>query len=232
MRLRRHSKTFVLIAIVASLGGSVAGARSILFPKTGTPSSRGAGSGSGSASVGGGGSDAQSGGLVPGRSAAAANVENAVFAGGRPAAIYVSESGPSGGHAGIVATHISWQDPRGFGPGSQSGHDHTSPVTPERVTPSAFQWGLQWTATPASSEGVNSVFGGSMLPAVPGMGSGGTSAISPALLISIDNPNRLSTTARVSAITAPVPEPAEWMMLVAGFVVIGFIARRRQQIHR
>jgi hypothetical protein len=28
---------------------------------------------------------------------------------------------------------------------------------------------------------------------------------------------------------APVPEPAEWTMLVAGFLVIGFIARRRKR---
>jgi len=27
----------------------------------------------------------------------------------------------------------------------------------------------------------------------------------------------------------PVPEPAEWSMLVAGFIVIGFIARRRKR---
>jgi len=28
---------------------------------------------------------------------------------------------------------------------------------------------------------------------------------------------------------APVPEPAEWTMLIAGFIVIGFIARRRNR---
>jgi hypothetical protein len=33
---------------------------------------------------------------------------------------------------------------------------------------------------------------------------------------------------RLTLITAPIPEPNEWTMLVAGLLVIGFIARRRQ----
>jgi hypothetical protein len=29
---------------------------------------------------------------------------------------------------------------------------------------------------------------------------------------------------------APVPEPAEWMMLIAGLMVVGFIAQRRRPV--
>jgi hypothetical protein len=34
----------------------------------------------------------------------------------------------------------------------------------------------------------------------------------------------------LTIVTAPVPEPAEWAMLTAGLLVIGFIARRRRQV--
>jgi hypothetical protein len=30
-------------------------------------------------------------------------------------------------------------------------------------------------------------------------------------------------------VLAPIPEPAEWSMLIAGLLVIAFIARRRNQ---
>jgi hypothetical protein len=35
--------------------------------------------------------------------------------------------------------------------------------------------------------------------------------------------------ANAEFMTAPVPEPAEWTMLLAGLLVVGFIARRRKQ---
>jgi hypothetical protein len=34
---------------------------------------------------------------------------------------------------------------------------------------------------------------------------------------------------RLMLVTAPIPEPAEWSMIVAGLLVIGFIARRRNR---
>jgi hypothetical protein len=32
--------------------------------------------------------------------------------------------------------------------------------------------------------------------------------------------------------SAPIPEPSEWAMLVAGLSVLGLIVRRRRQMHR
>jgi hypothetical protein len=37
---------------------------------------------------------------------------------------------------------------------------------------------------------------------------------------------------RLTLVTAPIPEPAEWTMLVAGLLVIGFIARRRRELRQ
>jgi hypothetical protein len=36
---------------------------------------------------------------------------------------------------------------------------------------------------------------------------------------------------QLTLVTAPIPEPAEWTMLIAGLLVIGFIARRRRELH-
>lgn len=40
------------------------------------------------------------------------------------------------------------------------------------------------------------------------------------------------TQAPIAAPAPPVPEPAEWTLLLAGFMVIGFIARRRKRFFR
>jgi hypothetical protein len=36
---------------------------------------------------------------------------------------------------------------------------------------------------------------------------------------------------QLTLVTAPVPEPSEWAMLVAGLALVGFIARRREELH-
>jgi hypothetical protein len=45
-------------------------------------------------------------------------------------------------------------------------------------------------------------------------------------LPTINNSNR----SKMSLHIMPVPEPAEWTMLVAGLLAVGFIARRRDRI--
>jgi len=45
-------------------------------------------------------------------------------------------------------------------------------------------------------------------------------------LYTVNNSNRREMSLHISA---PVPEPAEWTMLIAGLLVVGFIANRRNK---
>jgi len=236
MRLRRHVKTFVLIAIIASLGGSVAGTASIFIQKTGTSSGRSTGT-SHSAGTSVGGTSAGSGGLVSTHARANGNASEGIFEGARVARVVYFSEAPSGGvRGGIIGAPAVWRDWPAAGVGYQPGYGYAMRAAADYVAPTVFHRGLQWTTNLISGAAANGLPHGSTLPLVSGMGSGGTSgtgsggspALSPALLTALDTVNHSPTSLRVPAVAAPVPEPAEWIMLAVGVAVVAFIVRRRR----
>jgi hypothetical protein len=56
-----------------------------------------------------------------------------------------------------------------------------------------------------------------------------TSCEAEQVLFNNSGPNGLQ---QLTLVTAPVPEPAEWMMMVAGLLVVGVIARRRKELRQ
>lgn len=102
----------------------------------------------------------------------------------------------------------------------------------DTVGANGFLWGVESTTNLMGGGGPPVDANGVTLPFVSSAASAGSLLLDSPSLTAIDGTSFYRTSLRIYEATAPVPEPAEWSMLMAGLVAIGFIARRRRQMHR
>lgn len=229
--MKFHHTILATIAFIASLCVSATGSASILIENAGTSWGGVAGINQPLAKVLIGANDVSIGGLgVFGQAQSAGNVKWVIFDSLAPSTpLYLSSAQAVTARPGSFATQATWYDSPTLNLTLQSGHSYAMGLIADTVGANGFLWGVEWTTNLMGGGGPSLDSSGIALPFVSSSGSAGSLLLDSPSLTAIDGTSFYRTSLRVMA---PVPEPAEWTMLVAGLFVVGFIARRRQQIRR
>jgi hypothetical protein len=232
--MKLHRTILTAIALVASLCASATGSASILIQNAGTSWGGVAGINQPLAKVVIGASDVAIGGIgVFGQAQSAGNVKWVIFDSLAPSTpLYLSSAQAVTARPGQFATQSTWYDSASFGLTLQAGRTYAMGLIADTVGANGFLWGVEWTGNLMGGGGPPVDANGVTLPFVSSAASAGSLLLDSPSLAAIDGTSFYRTSLRIHEATPPVPEPAEWTMLVAGLFVVGFIARRRQQIRR
>jgi len=163
---------------------------------------------------------------VYGQAQAAGNVEWVIFDSTQLSSpVFTSAAQQVSARPGTFASQATWYDSPAMNFTLLAGHTYAIGLIADKVGTGTFNWG----ASP------DSPFGGTAPPPANGLTLSFMQALSNAgvvngsftstpTLYTVNNSNRREMSLHISA---PVPEPAEWTMLIAGLLVVGFIANRR-----
>jgi hypothetical protein len=157
---------------------------------------------------------------VYGRAESAGSIKWAVFDGS--SLIYES------GSQAVSSGSARWFDSPTMNVTLQAGHTYSMAL----VATNMFAWGRnEEPVSPITANGltINAYEGLVHAPNTNPNGGGGFAG-SPIWASDLGGVDYFQGSVRVDGIPAAIPEPSEWAMLVAGLMVIGFVANRRRKV--
>jgi hypothetical protein len=139
--------------------------------------------------------------------------------------VYLSGAQAVAARSGTFASQAMWYDSPAINFTLQAGHTYAMGLIADQVGTNTFRWGSS--ADNPFGPYPTTTANGLSLPFMQALDNSGVVSgafTNTPTLYTVNNSNRRMMSLHISA---PIPEPAEWTMLIAGLLVIGLIAHRR-----